>query len=125
MTNKRDGGGLRELRAFVAHLWDECHDGGDFEKSRDAAKLDALLASPLHAGAEPEEDESLHTGDDERIDALTNIVTGLEAMRDDPEDNADITFDSVIEDCMALDALIVATVKRERAAYLHREGKRP
>lgn len=35
-----------EIRAFVKHLWDECHDGGNFEVTGWAAKLDRLLAAP-------------------------------------------------------------------------------
>lgn len=32
-----------KIRAFVKHLWEECHDGGDFESTQAARKLDQLL----------------------------------------------------------------------------------
>jgi hypothetical protein len=35
------------IRAFVKRLWDECHDGGDFETTAWATRLDALIAQSL------------------------------------------------------------------------------
>lgn len=82
-----------------------------------AARLRAALsASRTAQQQETDGEDELYTGDDERLDAVTSIVAGLEAMRDDPEANADITFDSLIDDCTALDALLLATIKRERGA---------
>lgn len=72
-----------------------------------AAPIDSLTAST-------DEAEPLHTGDDERLDMMTNIITALEGMIEDPD--PDITIESILEDCRALDVLLVATVQRELAA---------
>jgi hypothetical protein len=38
---------LSNLRGFVKHLWEESHDGGDFERTTWATQLDALLKQEL------------------------------------------------------------------------------
>lgn len=60
------------------------------------------------------EGEPLHTGDDERIDLVTSIIAAAEELEGD-EDVTE-TAASIIDDCHKLDALLLATIDRERAA---------
>jgi hypothetical protein len=60
--------------------------------------------------------EPLHTGDDERIDAVTNIRASVEELRDDPDLDASDIIHSVLEECATLDRLLIETIQRERAA---------
>jgi hypothetical protein len=81
--------------------------------------LEAALRARLAARAAPpqleDEDEPLHTGDDERLDCVTGILAALDALEDDDEPPGE-AIDSIREECQKLDALLIATIKRERAS---------
>lgn len=76
-------------------------------------RLPGPQPEPAPAAQALDDDEPLHSGDDERVDLMTSILTSLEEMRVDPL--GDITAEDILLDCEQLDPLIVATVKRERA----------
>lgn len=80
----------------------------------DAQALHMLNARLAPAGAAPSP-EPYHTGDDERIDTLGNIIGSLEQMRDDPTETDDM-LDSVIAECEALQEKLVATIAATGAA---------
>ncbi len=78
-----------------------------------AAPSTTERAEPLNHDGEP-----LHTGDDDRIDALTGIRDAIETALgelDDPDEVRE-TLQAAIEDCTTLDRLIIATIAREREA---------
>lgn len=67
-----------------------------------------------------EDEEEIHTGDDARLDCITNIRASLDGIFDGqgkPECGhcADL-LSSALDSCETLDALIIATIKRERSA---------
>lgn len=75
-----------------------------------------ILALALTRRDAPDDDEPLHTGDDERLDLLTGLRAGVEAMRDDPDmfDQGEYV-ETTLKDLDKLDELIVATIRRESA----------
>lgn len=75
------------------------------------ASTDRLTADGESAAVTAaERTEDVHTGDDERMDLLINIRSALEQLREG-EDPIDI--DDVLDDCAALDALLVKTIQAE------------
>lgn len=81
--------------------------------------VDRLRAALIAAGRsaatteqDMNDDEPLHTGDDERLDCVTSILAGAEELEGD--DEVQEIAAGIIDDCHKLDALILATIKRER-----------
>ena len=73
-----------------------------------------MAAYPLNHDGEP-----LHTGDDDRIDAVTGIRTAVEEIIDELDGHGEIvdTLRGVLEECDKLDALLIETIKREREGH--------
>lgn len=67
---------------------------------------------PRVEGNDP--DEQLHTGDDDRLDLVSSILATAEELEGNEEMMECAA--SIIDDCHKLDELIIATIKRERAA---------
>lgn len=126
----RDVGALRRLVAIgessgelPRRISDFLSAGGLFNPGETAATnpdalrnllFDCRSALLAATGAAPST-EPCHTGDDERIDTLGDIIGSLEQMRDDPAET-DHTFDSVIAECEALQEKLVATLAATGAA---------
>ena len=92
-----------------------------------AQALDVLIAEleagagtrPSGAPALNAEGEELHTGDDLRIDAVTSIRASLEAIIEAYNAGEAIDVDGLhdaLQECDALDKLLIETIQREAAA---------
>lgn len=75
---------------------------------------DDLTGSRSREARDAEEDDALHTGDDERIDLVTSILAACDALGDDDED-VDQVVQGIREDCERLDALLLATIAHEQS----------
>lgn len=65
----------------------------------------------------PDEDDDLHTGDDERLDHLIGIHNFLEELEGEDAPTGDQfveSLESAIESCEQLHVALVETIKRER-----------
>lgn len=74
---------------------------------------EAQAVTPMNRDGEP-----LHTGDDERIDCVTGILAALDELSDAivATDEISECICSARQECERLDALLIETIKRERAA---------
>lgn len=100
--------------------------GGDWTKQtpdwQEAAARwrDSYFEALKSRAVEGDDDEPLHTGDDERLDCVTSIRASLEEIIDEkgkPKcDHCTDLLISALDSCEMLDSLIIATIKRERLA---------